>query len=48
MAKTKFHSSIKVVKVEHLKNTKFSFIDNEILKENIAIKNAVYCFSRFS
>jgi len=38
MAKKKFHDSIKFVELEDLKNNRFSFIQNEILRENIAIK----------
>jgi hypothetical protein len=37
MPKNKFHSSVKFIEVEYLKNNRFSFIKNEILKENIAI-----------
>ncbi|PIR55360.1 hypothetical protein COU74_01445 [Candidatus Peregrinibacteria bacterium CG10_big_fil_rev_8_21_14_0_10_36_19] len=38
MAKKKFHNSIKFVELEDLKNNRFSFVQNEILRENIAIK----------
>lgn len=38
MAKKKFHNAIKFIEVEDLKNNRFAFINNEILKENIAIK----------
>lgn len=38
MAKKKFHSSVKFVEIGYLKNNRFSFVSDEILKENIAIK----------
>lgn len=38
MDKKKLGTSINFIEVEHLKNTRFAFIKNEILKENIAIQ----------
>lgn len=38
MAKKQFNDSVKFVELEDLKNNRFSFVENEILRENIAIK----------
>lgn len=38
MPKKKLHGSVKFIEVEDLKNNRFAFVKNEILKENIAIK----------
>ncbi len=38
MAKKQFYNSIKFVELEDLKNNRFAFVKNEILRENIAIK----------
>lgn len=38
MNKNSFNGIVKFVTVEDLKGNRFSFIQNEILKENIAIK----------
>lgn len=38
MAKKNFHNSIKFIELEDLKNNRFIFVKNEILRENIAIK----------
>ena len=38
MAKKNFHNFIKFIELDDLKNNKFSFIQRDVLKENIAIK----------
>lgn len=38
MGDTKKKLSVKIIEIENLKKTRFSFIDDEILRENIAIK----------
>ena len=43
MAKRKLHD-IQFIEVEFLKETRFSFVENEVLRENIAINMQYIAF----
>lgn len=47
MTKNKFHDSIKIATIKRLKESKFSFVNNKILQENLAMKmqHIIFLFS---